>query len=408
MFLTRCFKGVVFSDGPFWVEQRRFALRHLRDFGFGKTSMDNIMHEEVQELFKVLEASEIHPDGPVPFAFVICNLLFTQISRMFNQSIVNLLWTIVSGQRFSYDDEKFQEILTYVYKSFRLDVPGGILVNVFPFLRFIIPKWSGYEEAMEYVHGLQGMLRHPWSPKIAPRLGSQSSVTRALNATSLCRLIGEAECLFPAVAEEGLIVLCMDLFIAGSDTVSNTLEFCLLYMVLYQEVQRKVQEELDSVLGPECMPSAGDRTRLTYSEAVLAEVTRINNIVPIPPPHRCMKPTKLKGYIIPEDTIIFVNLWALLHDKEHWGDPEVFRPERFLDSEGKFVKDEWYNVFGLGKRTCLGESLARNALFVFFTSMLQRFHFSLPEGEPTPPTKGRPGLTSTPEPFRIRITRRSS
>ncbi|XP_063241155.1 methyl farnesoate epoxidase-like [Bacillus rossius redtenbacheri] len=378
--------GVVFSDGPFWTEQRRFALRHLRDFGFGKTSMDNIMHEEVDELSKVLLTSEIHP-----------------VSRMFNQAIVNLLWTIVAGRRFSYEDSQFQEILGYVYKSFRSDVPGGVLVNVFPFLRFVIPRWSGYEEGMEYVHGLQGMLRESIREH-------EKSFTEGYHRDFIDVYLEEIrnkknlpETTF---TEEGLIVLCMDLFIAGSDTVSNTLEFCLLYMVLYPGVQLAVQREMEDVLGRSIMPSAGDRTRLPYTEAVLTEVMRINTIVPVPPPHRCMKKTELQGYTIPEDTMVFVNLWALLHDREHWGDPHVFRPERFLDAEGRFARDDWCCVFSLGKRTCLGESLARNALFVVFTSLLQRFEFSLPAGDPAPSTKGRLGLTSTPEPFRVKVTPR--
>jgi methyl farnesoate epoxidase/farnesoate epoxidase len=100
------------------------------------------------------------------------------------------------------------------------------------------------------------------------------------------------------------------------------------------------------------------------------------------------------------------NLWSLFHDREHWGDPEVFRPERFLDGNKFFVKDEWMISFGAGKRVCLGEVLARNTVFLFFTTLLQQFAFSLPEDEPTPETSSISGMVMAHQPFRIKISQR--
>lgn len=104
--------------------------------------------------------------------------------------------------------------------------------------------------------------------------------------------------------------------------------------------------------------------------------------------------------------MVLINLWSLHHDRGHWGDPEVFRPERFLDENRNFVKDEWIISFGAGKRMCLGEAMARNTIFLFFTSLLQEFLFSLPEDDPPPQTLPLPGMTMAPQPFRVKITRR--
>ncbi|XP_063217519.1 methyl farnesoate epoxidase-like [Bacillus rossius redtenbacheri] len=378
--------GVVFSDGDLWMEQRRFALRHLRDFGFGKTSMDAIMHEEVMELFKELRKNSCF-----------------QVSGVFNKCMVNVLWTVMAGRRFSYQDEKFLEILRFVYKSFRANIPGGLLVNVMPFLRFIIPKFSGYEESMEYVTGLQNILRDTIKEHRETFDGQEPRDFIDVYLQEIEKQKHSADTTF---TDESLIVLCIDLFIAGSDTVSNSLEFCLMYMVLYPEVQRAVQEELDAVIGRNHKPSIADMSRLPYFEAVIAEVSRINVVVPVPPPHRCTRQATINGYVIPQDTTMFINLWAVMHDEEHWGDPGRFRPERFLDAEGRFARDPWLSVFGLGKRACLGESLARASLCVFFASLLQGFSLRLPEGDPPPSTRSRPGLTATPQPFRVELTPR--
>jgi methyl farnesoate epoxidase/farnesoate epoxidase len=50
--------GVFFSDGPFWVEQRRFTLHHLRDFGFGKSIMETSIFEEIEDVIKELRQRE--------------------------------------------------------------------------------------------------------------------------------------------------------------------------------------------------------------------------------------------------------------------------------------------------------------------------------------------------------------
>jgi methyl farnesoate epoxidase/farnesoate epoxidase len=107
-----------------------------------------------------------------------------------------------------------------------------------------------------------------------------------------------------------------------------------------------------------------------------------------------------------QDSTIILSLWSVLSDPVHWGDPEVFRPERFLDSKGKFFKDDWMINFGIGKRYCLGESLARDILFIFFTTFFQELSISLPEGDPRPSTMPQPGFTTAPYPFRFKVKQR--
>ena len=103
---------------------------------------------------------------------------------------------------------------------------------------------------------------------------------------------------------------------------------------------------------------------------------------------------------------MIASLWCLLASVEHWGDPKEFRPERFLDSDGVYVKDDWMIPFGIGKRTCMGEVMARNLFFLFYTTLLQQFTFSLPEGCAKPSTLCLSGITTAPQPFRVILTLR--
>lgn len=89
--------------------------------------------------------------------------------------------------------------------------------------------------------------------------------------------------------------------------------------------------------------------RLSYVEAVLLEVQRHASVVPVAVAHRSIKDVEFQGYIIPKDATILINLRSVMMDKNHWGDPENFRPERFLDTNGQTIQDEWFIPFGQGK-----------------------------------------------------------
>lgn len=144
-------------------------------------------------------------------------------------------------------------------------------------------------------------------------------------------------------------------------------------------------------------------SRLPKVEAFLSEVARFNTIAPIPVPRRTLTDLVYEGFNIPKNTFVIVSIWALLRDKEHWGDPDVFRPSRFLDSDGKYKKDEWLMNFGIGKRQCPGESLAKNVMFLFLVKLIQEFEFSVPADCPKPNDRGVAGFTVSAKPFEASV-----
>lgn len=91
-------------------------------------------------------------------------------------------------------------------------------------------------------------------------------------------------------------------------------------------------------------------------------------------------------------------------DPTLWDEPEDFRPSRFLNSEGKVTKPEYFLPFGVGRRMCLGDVLARMELFLFFSSLLHVFHIKLPENQSLPSLKGNIGVTITPDSFKVSLS----
>uniref|UniRef100_A0A182S610 Cytochrome P450 n=1 Tax=Anopheles maculatus TaxID=74869 RepID=A0A182S610_9DIPT len=205
-----------------------------------------------------------------------------------------------------------------------------------------------------------------------------------------------------------LTMIILDIFIAGGQTTSTTLDLAFMMMILRPDVQGKVHEEIDAQLTFDTMPHYEDRVKLPYVEAFLLEVHRFFSIVPINGPRRALTDCTLGGYRVPKDTTVFMGMRSVHMDPTHWGDPEVFRPERFLNEERQIVNTERLLAFGQGKRRCLGETLARSCLFTFFVGVMKRFCLRKPkddggmvDSDMAPSMVLKPGITLSPKPYHV-------
>ncbi len=99
-------------------------------------------------------------------------------------------------------------------------------------------------------------------------------------------------------------------------------------------------------------------------------------------------------------------LWEIHRDPKHFPEPKEFKPERFLDSGGKFVENPAMVAFGVGKRECLGKVLAKQETFLFMACLLHQFRF-MPSNEGTMPSlEGILAATYVTKPFKFRVERR--
>ena len=118
----------MFTDGVFWQEQRRFTLRHLRDLGFGRSSSENVIEEEINELLDELRASAAsNVDGIV------------DMKGVFSVSIVNILWAIIGGERFKRNDAKFIKLLDTIEEFFRSGNTAAASIPIPKFMFKIFP-----------------------------------------------------------------------------------------------------------------------------------------------------------------------------------------------------------------------------------------------------------------------------
>ena len=166
-----------------------------------------------------------------------------------------------------------------------------------------------------------------------------------------------------------------------------------------------MQREIDEVVGHGRLPTLDDRTQLAYTEATLREAMRIDTLVPSGIAHRVQEDTTLRGYDLPKDTLVLIGLDAIHNQREYWGDPERFRPERFLDEHGRLSLAKDLSVpFGAGKRLCAGETFARNIMFLTLAALMQNFNIRQPPNARLPDlSKRNTGVIIAPEDFWLKF-----
>ncbi|XP_068896333.1 methyl farnesoate epoxidase-like [Tenebrio molitor] len=375
--------GIVFSDGQFWQKQRKFSLQHLKNFGLGRKEMEEKIQDETRDLISMFKKQCSQP---------------IWMHTAFDVSVLNVLWAMMAGERFNIDDERLRKLLNIIHDAFRLtDMSGGIL-NQMPFLRFIAPETCGYNQLVNVLVRMWEFLEETISEH---RRTMCTTHARDLIDAFLQNMNIKSD---PSFTDDQLMSLCLDLFMAGSETTSNTLGFAVVYMIEFPEIQKKVQNEMDDIVGRNRWPTLQDRIKLKYTESVLMEIQRRANIPPLGIAHRAKCDTHLLGYSIPEGTIILTSLYSVHMDQKFWKDPLAFRPERFFDQSGNWmVNEKYFAPFGYGKRRCLGESLAKANYFLFFTALLHNFYLEKDTEGPAPQLEGFDGVTISPKPFKTKL-----
>jgi len=111
----------------------------------------------------------------------------------------------------------------------------------------------------------------------------------------------------------------------------------------------------------------------------------------------------LDGFVIPKNTQVIPSLYSVSMDEELWEDPEEFNPTRFLNEDGAVVKPDFWMPFGAGRRMCLGDTLAKQELYLFFTSLVHCFHLKQVEGAVLPDLVGQAAVTICPGEYEVRI-----
>ncbi|GAB2274052.1 hypothetical protein Dimus_008822 [Dionaea muscipula] len=176
--------------------------------------------------------------------------------------------------------------------------------------------------------------------------------------------------------------LLFDLFGAGTETTSSTLEWSMTELLCHPEMLKKAQKELEEVIGLGNPVEEANIGQLTYLSAVVKEVFRLHPPTPFLVPRKVDEEVELSGFVVPKDAQVLVNVWAMGRDPDLWEDAHIFKPERFMESQIDYKGRDFELIpFGSGRRMCPGMPLAHRMLHWMLASLIHSFDWKLGDGK---------------------------
>lgn len=142
-------------------------------------------------------------------------------------------------------------------------------------------------------------------------------------------------------------------------------------------IMDKAVEEIDSVVGKRRVVEESDMANLPYLEAIVNETLRLHPTGPMII-RESTEDCCIGGYLVPGNTRLLVNTWAINRDPQYWENPLEFLPERFLKDQLD-VRGQHYHFlpFGSGRRGCPGTSLALQLVQTSLAAMIQCFEWKV-------------------------------
>ncbi|KAL6736123.1 hypothetical protein Aduo_006509 [Ancylostoma duodenale] len=378
--------GIILCEGERWEQIREFAHKIFRNFGLGRTQMEEKIVHHINYMIGHIDA-KLHGNHSIKL----------DMDEPISLCVANIIQDFVLGKSHTFGDPQFRKFKSLI-DAVLSDVASKSvqMVNAYPILAYLpIPALRRYKEngfALQR-YFLNAIREH------RERLEMDGEPRDFMEAYLREMAVQRDNPHFNVFT---LALASGDLWTGGMETTVTTLRWGFAYLLYHPTVQKKCYDEIYKVFGDE-QPCYARRKQLPYVEATLAELQRVTNVLPWAIPHRTMEDVELMGFRLPKGTVILPQYGTVHYDAHYYPEPEKFRPERFLDEDGYFKKRPELNPFGMGKRTCLGENLARYELFLLFTTLLQKYEFRPIEGEPLPSLQRSEGMTNVPQHYRCTV-----
>lgn len=318
--------GIILSQGDQWRIVRKFTTELFRRLGVGRARFQDCIATEVDRLADSLE--ELANGDPVP-----------DIQYRFQKAIMNIVSGVILGKQFEYNEDGFKEMIHIIETYLKLTGPSGpdTLSLSLPFgqgaqLRDCMARFKTF--CLDSIKTHQAVNEH----------GDHSDFVGAF-LKEMENINDENDEVFN---HDNLCACCLDMFVAGVDTISSTLSFVILFLVNFPEVQEKCQKEIDGIIGQDRKATYADKDKLPYLQATISESLRLANVAPFGAPHVANKDLEMFGYDVPKGTMFMANYGGIFFDESKYPNWKDFNPDRFIEG-GIYKKDPDFFPFSTGK-----------------------------------------------------------
>ncbi|KAK6188141.1 hypothetical protein SNE40_004390 [Patella caerulea] len=341
----------------FHVKLRKIVHRSVKLYGDGVRVFEDMVKNETKNLQNHLETS---------------NKTCIDLDRALTVSLLRVLHIFLTNEApIDTKDvcetiEEYDHFINVIFKS-----SNNMVLTKFPWVRFVPGSlrqmWINTKNAQNRLNDLY------LNPSIIKRMKSHG---KGILGNILNEAVDDEE-----IDQDCIKGILSNMVVAGYLTTKGALSGFFLLMLYYPEIQRRIQEEIDEYIGRDRDPNLDDRSVMHYTNAAILECLRFIGHIPLGIPHMTREEIEVEGMRIPANATIICNLWMMSHSDQVWNNPDDFVPERFLDDSGKLLPIEHplrvqFIPFGTGRRNCVGESFAKSRIFLYVTSLLQKFTFS--------------------------------
>ncbi|XP_020699060.1 premnaspirodiene oxygenase [Dendrobium catenatum] len=344
--------------GKYWSQLRKIctvellSTKRVESFGF-------IRKEEGDNL-----VDKIRMVGGLP----------VNLTEMF----LSLTYSTVSRAAFGKECTQQKKFLIAMKEAFKL-LSGFSIVDFYPSLGFL-GDLMGLRARLERVHRhLDEILEEIFEEHRAKNLRGDGIGEDIVDV--LLRLQNHGE-LDISLTADNIKAVVFDLFLAGTDTSSATLDWVMSELIKHPKIMQKVQLEVRNAFKEKENMEKGEVNKLPYLNNVIKETLRLHPVGPLLVPRLCRETIELEGYTITAGSRIVINAWAIMREPTYWVDSEIFRPERFEEVEFDFKGTKFdYIPFGGGRRVCPGITFAITGIEYWLSQLLFHFDWKLPGGK---------------------------
>ncbi|KAL0925667.1 hypothetical protein M5K25_004032 [Dendrobium thyrsiflorum] len=349
--------------GESWRQKKKLARTHLLSSQRVK-SMSFDRAEEVSLLLEKVADETSRGNG------VIC------LTEILNSYVTNVVTRVVLGSWITKEKKTVLSELSHESSTLFYEV---FFEDFFPNLKWLDVVWGSDRKLENYKKKWDSLF-----DEIIKNHGHESKEVNGKNSTYLMGTLLDLQndsSLGFVLTNDHIRGLTMNMIIAGIDTTSATLDWCMAELVRNPEVMKKVKDELRKTAHGEDMISEELLGQLSYMKVFIKEVIRLHPPAPLLLPRESLQECQIKGYNIPKQTRLVINAWAFGRDESYWEAPEQFKPERFFDCTVDYKgKDFFFIPFGVGRRICPGMDFSMAIIEIALANLLHRFDWSLPSG----------------------------
>jgi len=350
--------------GERWRQLRKICVTEMLNPGHARLmSYRHIREEEVSRFIQNL-ATLAGTGSPID----LTKMIYKFINDTFVRESV--------GSRCKYQDDYLDAFDTAVRQTSVLTV-----ADLFPSSRLMQILGTAPRNALKSRNRITRILEQIIHEQVEAMDRGEKTAHESLIGV-LLRLQKEAS-LPIELTNDTIVALMFDLFGAGSDTSSTTLNWCMTELIRYPAAMARAQAEVREAFKGKTRITEDDLAgaELSYLKLVIKEALRMHCPLPLLLPRQCRETCQVMGYDIPKGTSVFINVWAICRDAKYWEDAEEFRPERFentnLDYKGTNYE---FLPFGSGRRMCPGANLGLANIELALASLLYHYDWKLPDG----------------------------